>query len=225
MLGASSSKKAEKKSKSKARGKKKKKGGKAAPQPESKSAPPPEPAREEAALAPEPEPAADVPGDNEQKADQNEQDTTEEKSPGLADEDWTSIPAAIDASLEEHDKDGALRPTTITPGKQWQKKSQGLVAGRRVVSLGVEKLRTEKQRALDLLDALSKSGALSFDQAEVHVFVATTHVFESSVMDTLICESVNPIEKIERSTKLLASVVLNRSVEEMLLEPAAHAIV
>jgi len=67
-----------------------------------------------------------------------------------------------------------------------------------------------------LLDALSKSGVLAIDSAELHVVVAATHCFADSLMDTIIKENINPIEKVERSTLIMAMAVHGTEAEELL---------
>jgi len=74
----------------------------------------------------------------------------------------------------------------------------------------------EKNRAFDLCDSLSRAGVLSIDSAELHIILAATHCFDSSLIDTVVKENVNPIEKVERSTLILAMTVHNKPAIEML---------
>ncbi len=52
----------------------------------------------------------------------------------------------------------------------------------------------ERQKCFDLLDALTKSGALPIDYASLHIVIAATHCFDKSVMNTLI-QGAYPIQK------------------------------
>ena len=52
-------------------------------------------------------------------------------------------------------------------------------------------------------------------EAELHVVVAATHCFEKTLMGTLIQESRNPIEDLERSGLVLGSVVHGRDPHEL----------
>jgi len=102
-------------------------------------------------------------------------------------------------------------------GQNWQKTSQAaLLADPSTASLSTDDQRNEKDRAYDLLDAMSRSGCLSIDEAQLHIVLAATHSFDKTLMDTVIQQNVNPIEKVERSTLIVASTIQNREVAELL---------
>lgn len=63
----------------------------------------------------------------------------------------------------------------------------------------------ERQKAYDLLDTLSKSGALILEDAELHVLIAATHCFDKTLMNTVIQDNVNPIEKVPRPSPIAAT--------------------
>ena len=48
------------------------------------------------------------------------------------------------------------------------------------------------------------------------MIVAVTHCFDKDVMSTVVCDNVNPIEKLERSTLLLASTVHGLPARELI---------
>lgn len=56
--------------------------------------------------------------------------------------------------------------------------------------------KTERNSAFDLLDALSRSGSLEIDYASLHVVVASTHCFGETLMNTIVKDNMNPIEKV-----------------------------
>jgi hypothetical protein len=131
--------------------------------------------------------------------------------------DFTTIPAALDKKFEELDEDAAVRATIINVGKHWTKKSQeSLLAGPVTKVLTSEELTQEKNKAFDLLDALTKSGTIPLDYADLHVIVAATHCFNKSLIETLIQDNINPIEKLERSSLILATTILDKSAVELL---------
>ena len=142
-------------------------------------------------------------------------DSDSDSSSGSTDEsagpdapDWTQLPVQLDRQLESLDSDAALRPTIITTGAVWSKRSQrSLLAAPRTTSVDSDEQTRLQRSAFDLLDALSRSGALSLDQAELHIVLAATHAFDKSLIDTVIQQNVNPIEKAERSALLLAATV------------------
>jgi len=119
--------------------------------------------------------------------------------------------------LEALDEDAALRPTLISTGPVWTKRSQrSMLASPSTATLGSEDQSRLKDAAFDLLDALSRSGALSLDAAELHMVLAATHVFDKNLVDTVVQQNVNPIEKVERSAMMVAAVVHDSRPELML---------
>lgn len=122
--------------------------------------------------------------------------------------DYTRLPAELDRQFERLDTDGALRATIINPGDPWSLTAQKGLLGKPVTTtLYAAEQRTHKQRAFDLLDALTKSGALVIEDASLHVVLAATHTFDRTLLDTVIEGNVNPIEKVERSLLIAGSTI------------------
>ena len=94
-------------------------------------------------------------------------------------------------------------------GKSWTKKFQASLLDRKMesISVGKEQQDDAKTGAFELLDAITKSGALSIDDASLHVILASSHFFDLSLLETVIQRNQNPIDRVERSALLLASVV------------------
>ena len=135
-------------------------------------------------------------------------------------EDFSLVPKMIEARLEEFDEEGAVRPTIINSGSLFDKKSQANLLAEQVSSvLDAEAQKVEKQKCFDLLDALTKSGALTVD-ASLHIVMAASHCFDKSVLNTLVQQNVNPIEAVERSTLILASVIHHKENFADLVRPS-----
>ena len=118
------------------------------------------------------------------------------------------VPGQLDSALSKLDLDGAVRATKITPAATWTKRSQkALLASPAETALYKDEQTAERSRAFDLLDALSRSGALTIECASLHVMVAVTHCFSKSLVDTVVQDNVNPIEKVERSSLIVASAI------------------
>ncbi|CAJ1376055.1 unnamed protein product [Effrenium voratum] len=160
--------------------------------------------------APEPEPAkaeAEVTKDGEPASSQRPGNASIE-TPKARERDYTQVPQQMDAQFEQLDPDSALRPTIITPGKAWRKRSQAaLLAEPKTQPLDPDTQKREKEAAFDLLDAITKSGALPLSHASMHIVVAATHCFDKTVTETVIQDNINPIEKVERSSLIMASTV------------------
>jgi len=131
--------------------------------------------------------------------------------------DYTRVPREMDQQFEALDTDSALRPTIITPGDLWRKRSQrALLAKPSDATLDGDEQKRERVAAFDLLDALTKSGALPVEAASLHVLVAATHCFDKSVTDTVVQDNVSPIEKVERSSLIMAATVHQMPVAALL---------
>jgi hypothetical protein len=186
------------------------------------AAPPPPPAAEAAPPAEAPavvdsKPAEPKPASNEPKT----YDLKGVNAGGVeVGEDFTKVPGKLDAKFDKLDEDSALRPTIINPGTVWNLQYQkALLSDPESKSLADEEQKEQKNRAYDLLDALSRSGSLSIDCAELHVVIAATHCFTKSLVQTIVAENMNPIEKVERSTLIVASTIHNDTPAANLVKP------
>lgn len=68
----------------------------------------------------------------------------------------------------------------------------------------------ERDKCNDLLDALSRSGLLEFEDAQLHLIMALSHSFDDTLMDTLVVKNVNPIEVVENDALVLAETVFGQ---------------
>ena len=131
--------------------------------------------------------------------------------------DFTLTPKILDTAIELNGEGSALRSTTIKTGPHWERKRQeNLLSSQKKQKLSSDEIKVEKNKAFDLLDALSRSGSLPIAYSDLHVLVAVTHCFDKDVMSTVVCDNVNPIEKLERSTLLLASAVHGVPARELI---------
>lgn len=133
--------------------------------------------------------------------------------------DYTRIPAALDRKFEALDEDGALRPTILGVGEVWSRRSQkSLLAEPVRKSLRADEQADERRRAFDLLDALTKSGAMPLEHASLHVVIAVTHCFDDTLLNTVIQRNVNPIERVERSSVIVATTIHGEPAAELLAD-------
>ena len=142
--------------------------------------------------------------------------------------DFTAIPKQLDHMFESFDKDGALRTMTIKTGdKVVRKRQQNILTKMETNELNNAARKNETDNALDLLDALSRSGSLPIVSGELHVIIGVRHSFEKNIMATVIEENINPIEKVDYSSLLIAASVHEAKIPELLAngaEPPALAL-
>ena len=99
--------------------------------------------------------------------------------------DFTLIPKVLDTKLLE-DNDGALKSTIVKAGENWYRtRQENLLLQSQKESLATDAREKEKNQAMDLLTALSRSGSLPIESSELHVIIALTHCFEQDVMNTV----------------------------------------
>mmetsp|Transcript_37826 Transcript_37826/g.100530 ORF Transcript_37826/g.100530 Transcript_37826/m.100530 type:complete len:121 (+) Transcript_37826:2644-3006(+) len=90
--------------------------------------------------------------------------------------------------FEKLDVGNALRPTILKAGEAWTLRAQPSLLAPPAAprTLRAEEQRSERGRALDLIDALTRSGALSLEDATLHVVLAATHGFDKGLVDTVV---------------------------------------
>ena len=163
-----------------------------------------------------PAPSAEVPAtEPAKKPDQSQQVAESNTADGVY--DISALPQVLEKRYEALDEESCLRPTILKTRGAWYKRFQKtLLSKEETTTLAKDAQKKEKDRAFDLLDALTRSGALSVEDAALHVVVAATHCFDKTLMDTLVQDNVNPIEKVERSALIAASAVHNLAVASLL---------
>jgi hypothetical protein len=130
--------------------------------------------------------------------------------------DFTAMPKNLNKIFNHYDKDNAVRTTTIETTDNWRRKHQkNILTALEVSSLSESDRKVEKNKAFDLLDAVSRSGSLPLLAAELHVIMGVRHSFEETVMETVIQKNRNPIEKMERSALIVAALVHNVGIPEL----------
>lgn len=132
--------------------------------------------------------------------------------------DFTQIPKQLDKRFEIFDIESALKSTKIKTLPTWTRKSSknSLLLPPKSETLTPDDQKSEKTKALDLLDALSRSGSLPIACADLHVILATTHCFDKSLISTIIEDNCNPMEKIEKSLLIIGSTIFGTDAKNLL---------
>ena len=53
---------------------------------------------------------------------------------------------------------------------------------------------------------------------ELHVIIAAIHCFDKTVVQTVVADNVNPIEKVERSALIVATTIQNASAKDLVAD-------
>lgn len=122
--------------------------------------------------------------------------------------DFTAVPRLLDSAIDQYAQGSALRSTTVKLSERWSRsRHENLLSEAATSVLRADDIKTERNKAMDLLDALSRSGSLPIAFSELHVMVSVTHCFEKDVIETIVHDNINPIEKLEQSTLLVGSAI------------------
>ena len=129
---------------------------------------------------------------------------------GDAPRDLTQLPSQLDKQYDacsDGDALSAVRATRLTPDGPWVKRAQeGLLAKQLTTSvLDGDAQGSARSAAFDLIDAISRSGALPLEHAALHVVVGATLCFDESIIDCVVSANMNPIERSERAMLAMAT--------------------
>jgi hypothetical protein len=107
-----------------------------------------------------------------------------------------------------------LQQVRIETGQVWSKRNTLLLKGP-AEELDKAERAVNRKNAMDLLDALSRSGSLPLQFAELHAMVGVSHCFSQSLIDTLVKSNIDPIKQVSDSMALLASIIHNTPVHDI----------
>lgn len=114
------------------------------------------------------------------------------------------IPRKLNAKLKLL-QNKLLQQTAVETGNTWVKRN--LLNTKRIDYIDKAEQEVNTKNALNLLDAMSRSGSLPIQFSELHAIVGVTHCFRHTLMDTLVLDNVDPIKQLSDSTLILASVI------------------
>lgn len=123
----------------------------------------------------------------------------------------TEVARKLNAKLKAL-KSKHLQLTAIETGEDWvQRNLLSPKSLTKVIERSEQEANTRK--ALDLLDALSRSGSLPLKFVDLHAIIGVTHCFSQSMIDTLVLDNVDPVKEFSDSTLLLSSVIHDAPVD------------
>ena len=110
----------------------------------------------------------------------------------------------------------AVRPTILKLGS-WRRTSQdGLLSKPVAHSLSAEDTVSEHQKTLGFLDCLTRSGEIAVDNGSLHIFIASTHCFDKTLVNSIVQENKNPIEDVEAASLIMNTLVHNVPHQQIL---------
>ena len=131
----------------------------------------------------------------------------------------------LEKNFSKGGEDASLRSTVVTAGHIWKRDHFPSLLSRVTKQvLEEDELQSEKEQAFSLLDALSQSGSLAITDASLHVITVLTHCFDKCLMDTVIQDSVNPIEQVEQSILHVASLLFQKSASALVKEDSLEGV-
>jgi len=135
-----------------------------------------------------------------------EEDDSKQVGTGKSD-DFTFIPKILDAQLEEQNE-GAVKSTIIKAAENWERlRKDNLFLPPKRSYLKSNDKETEKNEAMDLLKAISRSGCLPIAQCDFHVIISMSHCFQKNLLSSVIQDNINPIKQVEKSLLIVGSVI------------------
>ncbi|KAJ9471550.1 hypothetical protein DIPPA_70002 [Diplonema papillatum] len=130
--------------------------------------------------------------------------------------DVSKFPSMLEKQFEAFSDAACIRPTIIKPADSWTKRYQPkLLSDVKTSNVGSDQQTKEKNRAFDLLDALTRSGVLTIEESSMHIVLGATHCFDETLVDTLVKKNVNPIEHVERSMLIVASTLFGQQPRDL----------
>ena len=138
--------------------------------------------------------------------------------------DMTQLPTQLDKAFDTQAEDCSVKPTTVKAADTWVMRAQKSLLSKKLETSTIRgaDLAVQKAKAFDLLDALSRSGAVALEHAALHIVVAATHSFDKSLIETVVQDNINPIEQVERSSLIVAATIHGQPAAE-LVAPAQAA--
>jgi len=143
----------------------------------------------------------------------------EEKVDDKPEFNLATIPKTLDSKFSKMDVDDAVKPIILNLAKKWELTRQStLLSEPQTTTIDVPTQEQERKAAFDLLDALSRSGTLMMDYAQLHVVVASAHCFGENLLNCVVKDNMNPIEKVERTEMIIATTFHEQPVD-VLVKP------